>query len=55
MTLSELLLSFVPLVIALAVAVVVIGRTGAFEQRAHRRKIEELLERIATAVERRSK
>jgi len=55
MTLGEVLLSFVPLFLALAVAVLVIRRTGAFEQRSHRRRVEELLERIANAVEQRNK
>jgi Tfp pilus assembly protein PilE len=51
MTLVELLVTFIPLLIALAVAVLVIRKTGAFEQRAHRQRVEQLLERIAQAVE----
>lgn len=51
MTLSELLTSIVPLLVLLGVAVPVIRRTGAFEQRAHRQRVEALLERIANAVE----
>jgi Tfp pilus assembly protein PilE len=49
---SELLISIVPLLVLLGVAVLVIRRTGAFEQRAHRQRVEALLERIANAVER---
>lgn len=51
MTLTELLISAVPLLIALVAAVIIIKKTGGFEQRAHRRRVEELLERIAKAVE----
>lgn len=52
MTLTELLISSIPLLVALVVAVLVIRKAGAFEQRAHRKRVEELLERIAKAVER---
>ena len=55
MNLIELLASLVPLLLALAIAVFVIQRAGIFEQRAHRQRVEELLERIATAVEQNKK
>jgi len=51
MTLPELLISAIPLLVALAIAVLIIRKTGAFEQRGHRQRVEELLERIARAVE----
>jgi hypothetical protein len=51
MTLTDLLISTVPLLIALVAAVIIITKTGGFEKRAHRRRVEELLERIAKAVE----
>jgi hypothetical protein len=54
MSLSELLLAVAPLVVVLAFAVLVVRKTGAFEQRAHRERVEALLERIAVAVERSS-
>ena len=52
MTLTELLISSIPLLVVLVVAVLMIRKTGAFEQRAHRQRVEALLERIAKAVER---
>jgi len=52
MTLTELLISSIPLLLVLVAAVLIIHKTGGFEQRAHRRRVEELLERIAKAVER---
>jgi hypothetical protein len=52
MTLSELIISSIPLIAVLVVSVLIIRKTGAFEQRAHRKRVEELLERIAKAVER---
>ena len=51
MTLTELLISAIPLLVALAIAVLIIRNTGAFEQRGHRKRVEALLERIAKAVE----
>ena len=54
MTLTELLISSLPLIVALAVAVWLIRKTGAFEQRAHRKRVEQLLERIAQAVEKKN-
>ena len=55
MALSDFLVSLVPLLAVLAVTVLLIRRTGAFEQREHRKKVEELLERIAKAVEQNKK
>lgn len=52
MTLIELLISSIPLLLVIVAAMVIIQKTGGFEQRAHRRRVEELLERIARAVER---
>lgn len=52
MTLTELLLTSIPLLLVLAFVVIVVRKSGAFEQRAHRQRVEELLERIAKAVER---
>jgi hypothetical protein len=37
--------------LALAIVFLLIRKTGAFEQREHRRRVEALLERIAAAVE----
>ena len=54
MTLTELLITSIPLIIALGIAILVIRKTGAFEQRAHRQRVEQLLERIAQAVEKKS-
>ena len=51
MTMTELLLSLLPLLLMLAIAVWAIRKTGAFEQKAHRQRVEQLLERIAIAVE----
>jgi hypothetical protein len=51
MTLTDLLISSIPLLIALVAAVLIIRKAGAFEQRAHRKRVEELLERIVRAIE----
>ena len=53
MTLTELMITSIPLLVALGIAVLVIRKTGAFEQQAHRQRVEQLLERIAQAVEKR--
>ncbi len=55
MTTIEVLLSSLPMLVVLAIAVVLVKKSGAFEQRAHRKRVEELLERIALAVESRPK
>ena len=52
MTLTALLLTSIPLLVVLAFAIVLARKSGAFEQRAHRKRVEELLERIAKALER---
>jgi hypothetical protein len=51
MTLTELAISYLPMLFMLALAVVVLQKLGAFQQREHRKRVEELLERIAQAVE----
>ena len=51
MTLTEYLLSYLPLVLMLVLAGVVMQKLGAFQQREHRARVEALLERIAQAVE----
>lgn len=51
MTFTELLFSVLPIFIAIAGAVLVLRKVGVFEQRAHRERVEQLLERIAIAVE----
>ena len=51
MSMSDLLLYLFPTAITLVLAVILIRKTGAFEQRKHREKVEALLERIARAVE----
>jgi hypothetical protein len=55
MSIAEVLLSLLPLVTALALGLLVIWKAGVFQQRAHRQRVEALLERIATAVESKSK
>lgn len=51
MTFTELLISSLPLLVAIIGAIFVLRKAGAFEQRAHRQRVEQLLERIAIAVE----
>lgn len=51
MSFAEMLLSLLPMFLALAIVFLLIRKTGAFEQREHRRRVEALLERIAAAVE----
>lgn len=51
MSFAEMLLSLLPMFLALAIVFLLIRKTGAFEQREHRRRVETLLERIAAAVE----
>ena len=52
MTFTDLLISSIPMLIVLVGVVLIVRKSGAFEQRAHRRRVEDLLERIARAVER---
>ena len=51
MNLAEVVVVNLPLIIALAAMVFLVRKTGALDQRAHRQRIEALLERIAIAVE----
>jgi hypothetical protein len=51
MTLTEYAISYLPLLLMLGLAAVVLQRLGAFQQREHRARVEALLERIAQAVE----
>lgn len=51
MTLNEILLSLMPMLILGVGLVVMVRKSGIFEQRAHRQRVEALLERIAQAVE----
>lgn len=51
MSLLDLALSILPLAAALAAGALLVRKAGAFEQRAHRQRVEQLLERIAVAVE----
>jgi hypothetical protein len=44
-------LSSLPLLLAVVAMVIVVRKAGVFEQRAHRQRVEALLERIAVAVE----
>ncbi len=51
MTLTEYAISYLPLLVMLGLAALVLHRLGAFQQREHRQRVEALLERIAQAVE----
>jgi hypothetical protein len=51
MTITELLISSLPLLIAIAGTIFILRKSGAFEQRAHRQRMEQLLERIAIGIE----
>jgi low affinity Fe/Cu permease len=51
MNTTDLVLYFLPIAITVVLMVFVVRKTGAFDQRQHRKKVEELLERIALAVE----
>jgi hypothetical protein len=52
---SEILLSLSPNLILIALAVVILKKSGVFQQQAHRARVEKLLERIAVAVEKNQK
>jgi hypothetical protein len=54
-TLTELLLSYLPLLAVFIFALVVVWKGGLLQVGSHRRRVEELLERIAIAVEAKSK
>ena len=51
MTIAEYIISWLPLLFVLVLMMVLVRKTGAFQQREHRKKVEQLLERIANAVE----
>jgi hypothetical protein len=51
MNYTEFIVSSIPLFLALLAMVYVVKKTGAFKQQEHRKRVEELLERIARAVE----
>lgn len=51
MTTNEVFLSLMPTLILGVGCVLMVRKSGLFEQRAHRQRIEALLERIAQAVE----
>lgn len=51
MSMFELLLNLLPTALMLAFVIVLIRKSGALEQKQHRKRVEELLERIAQAVE----
>jgi hypothetical protein len=51
MTLTEYVISYLPLLLMLVLAAVVLQKQGAFQQREHRARVVALLERIAQAVE----
>jgi hypothetical protein len=51
MTIFEFIVSYIPLFIIIVIMLLVIRKAGGFQQREHRLKIEQLLERIAIAVE----
>jgi hypothetical protein len=53
MTVTEWFISLAPMLLALGAMIFVVRRSGIMQVRAHRRRVEELLERIAIAVERR--
>lgn len=55
MTFNEILLSLMPTFILGVGCVLLIRKSGVFGQRAHRQRVEELLERIAKAVEKKEK
>ena len=54
MTTTEWFFSLVPMLAVFGALVFIVRRSGVLELKAHRRRLEELLERIAVAVERRS-
>jgi len=51
MTLTEYAISYLPMLLMLGLAAIVLQKLGAFQQREHRARVEALLERIAQAVE----
>ena len=55
MTIFEFIVSYIPLIITIAIMLLIIRKAGGFQQREHRLKVEQLLERIAIAVEKNEK
>ena len=55
MNMTDLLLNILPTVIILVAGVLMVRKSGVFEQKRHRERVEELLERIAQAVEKSTK
>ena len=51
MTFTELFISIVPTLVIAISGIWLVNKSGVFEQRAHRKRVEALLERIAQAVE----
>jgi sensor domain CHASE-containing protein len=51
MSITEMIISLLPILLAIVVMVVVSRKAGVFQQREHRIRVEQLLERIANAVE----
>jgi hypothetical protein len=51
MSITEMIISLIPMLIVIVVMVVVVRKAGVFQQREHRIRVEQLLERIAKAVE----
>ena len=51
MTITEMIISLLPMLLAIVVMIVVVRKAGVFQQREHRIRVEQLLERIANAVE----
>ena len=51
MTETEIIISILPLFLAIVVMAIIVHKAGIFQQREHRVKMEKLLERIANAVE----
>lgn len=55
MSLTDIAISFLPLILIFVFVAFMIRRTDAFGQKAHRQKVEELLERIAISIEKSNK
>ena len=53
MTITELFITWLPLLVVILVMVVLTKKGGLLEVREHRKRLEALLERIAVAVEKR--
>jgi hypothetical protein len=51
MNYTDLAISYIPMALALAAMILLVKKSGALQQQEHRKRVEELLERIARAVE----